>query len=84
MRLALRYFAGLREAMGCEAEQLEAAGVRCVADLIGLLQRRDAAGAAAFADAARIHVAINGVIASRESGLRDGDCVDLFPPVTGG
>ena len=53
-----------------------------MADLVGWLAARDARGALAFAEPARIRGAIDGVMAPPDAVL--GREVALFPPVTGG
>jgi sulfur-carrier protein len=85
MAISLRYFAALREAMGCAEENLSGKDMPCtVAALIPYLAQRDARGARAFADPSRIYAAVNCILAQGDTPIHDGDVVDLFPPVTGG
>jgi len=83
--LTLSYFSWVRERMGI-AEEVAALpdAVQTVAELIAWLAARDAAGARAFAEPARIRAAVNGAMAGPGAAIpRDGE-VALFPPVTGG
>lgn len=83
--LKLLYFASLRERMGRTAEDLATpADVATVADLIRYLQRRDPAGAAAFAQTSLVRAAVNQEFAHLQTAIRDGDEIAFFPPVTGG
>ena len=79
------YFAWLRERMGRAEELLPLPeGVATVAELIGWLTARDAAGARAFANAALVRAAVNQDFAAPSDPVRPGDEVAFFPPVTGG
>jgi molybdopterin synthase sulfur carrier subunit len=81
--LTVSYFAWVRERMGVSEEVIDPpAGVATMADLVGWLAARDARGALAFAEPARIRGAIDGVMAAPDAAL--GREVALFPPVTGG
>ncbi len=83
--LKLLYFAALRERMGRTEEDLSTPGaVTTVADLIDHLQRRDPAGAAAFAQPSLVRAAVNQEFAHPTTAIRDGDEIAFFPPVTGG
>jgi len=73
------YFAVFRERAGCEIEAVSTSS-RTAADLFGEVADRHG-----FADARdRCKVAINGVLASWESALANGDEILFFPPVAGG
>ena len=79
------YFAWLRERMGRAEETLALPpGIGTVAELVGWLIARDAAGAHAFADAAVVRAAVNQDFADPATPVRPGDEVAFFPPVTGG
>ena len=81
--LTVSYFAWVRERMGISEEVIDPpAGLATMADLVGWLAARDARGALAFAEPARIRGAIDGVMAAPDAAL--GREVALFPPVTGG
>lgn len=85
MGLSLSYFAWVREAMGRDVEQVTLpATVATIADLIAWLAQRDAAGAHAFADPARIRAARDGMMVTPADIIGDATDISLFPPVTGG
>jgi sulfur-carrier protein len=85
LSLDINYFAWVRERMGQGGESVMVPeGVATVRELIGWLAARDAAGAAAFAEPAKIRVALRGTMAKLGDVLTTGDEVSLFPPVTGG
>ncbi len=79
------YFAWMRERMGRSEEDLSPPpGVATVGALVEWLRVRDAAGTAAFAQAAVVRAAVNQEFAQPDTPVRDGDEVAFFPPVTGG
>jgi len=74
--ITVRYFASLRERMGRDEDQLEVAGLGCVADVWSRVSNE--------ALPANTLVAINQEYAALGSVVRAGDEVAFFPPVTGG
>ncbi|MEK7712007.1 MAG: MoaD/ThiS family protein [Pseudomonadota bacterium] len=74
--ITVRYFASLRERLGRSEDQVEAAGLRCVADVWSCISAEPLP--------ANTLVAINQEYASPGSPVRAGDEVAFFPPVTGG
>lgn len=83
--VTLSYFAWVREGMGRDGEAVALpSDVATVADLIGWLAARDAAGASVFADAARIRAAVDGEMALPDTAIGTAREIALFPPVTGG
>lgn len=85
MKLTVKYFALLREAIGTDTEAIEVPEtVRTVADLQAWLIETDAVRAKAFAGVKRIRAAVNASMAPAGTALADGDEVAFFPPVTGG
>jgi len=74
--IKVRFFASLRERLGRSEEQVEAAGLSCVADVWSRVS--------ADPLPANTLVAINQEYASPGSPVRAGDEVAFFPPVTGG
>jgi len=77
MSIQVRYFAALRERMGRSDDNIDADGVRTVADVWARV-----AGEAPLP--ANVLVAINMEHAAMDRDVSDGDEVAFFPPVTGG
>jgi molybdopterin synthase sulfur carrier subunit len=85
MKLTLKYFASLREALGGggpidwtpEAEPTAAA-------LRAWLRAQSPAHAQALAAGRAVRVAVDQALADESTPLRDGAEVAFFPPVTGG
>ena len=83
MKVSVRYFASIREAVGQGAETLETRAVTCGA-LCDELIARGGAYAQALARGKAVRVALDQVMTAEGSELRDGCEVAFFPPVTGG
>jgi molybdopterin synthase sulfur carrier subunit len=82
--IQLRYFASLRERLGIGDEAVTLPdSVDTVAGLQRWLQDRGEPWSGALADE-RLLVAVNHEVAERTAGVRDGDEIAWFPPVTGG
>jgi molybdopterin synthase sulfur carrier subunit len=83
MKFTVKYFASIREAIGCGQEVVDssAASVQALRD--ELLQR-GGAYAASLARGRAVRVAVNQVMAGEQAVLADGAEVAFFPPVTGG
>jgi molybdopterin synthase sulfur carrier subunit len=82
--IQLRYFADLREQLGIGDETVALpAHVDTVAGLQRWLQGRGEPWSGALADE-RLLVAVNHAVAKHDTGLRDGDEIAWFPPVSGG
>lgn len=85
MKVELRYFASLREALGRDGEQLELPeSVATAGALRSHLRARGEPWADALAEARTLRVAVDQAMASAETPLHDGAEVAFFPPVTGG
>ena len=82
MKITLKLFAALREALGVESQQVELAEASTVADLIEQLIRQDKKWQPLTAD--HVLVAVNQTMAEPTMPLSEGDEVAFFPPVTGG
>ena len=83
--MKLLYFAWVRQRIGRAEEELSPpASVTTVASLIDFLRARGPGYEAAFHDARLVRVAVNQEHATFEAGVRPGDEVAFFPPVTGG
>jgi sulfur-carrier protein len=83
MKITVRYFASVREAMGCSSESL-ATDASTLAALRDELVARGGAGAQALAPGRAVRMALDQVMAEDSALLRDGCEVAFFPPVTGG
>ena len=75
-RIQVRYFASLRERLGRDEEQIDAAGIATVADVWRRVAREPMP--------ANTLMAINQEYAGVDAPVRAGDEVAFFPPVTGG
>lgn len=85
MKVAVLYFASLRETLGLGREQLDLPGsVATAADLRAHLCARGGVWAKALAEGAAVRVAIDQTVAVPETMLHEGAEVAFFPPVTGG
>lgn len=83
MRLRLRYFASIREALGQGGEELDTRA-RTLAELREELIARGGAYAAALARGKAVRMALDQAMADETAPLREGCEVAFFPPVTGG
>ncbi len=82
MKLQVRYFASIREALGTgEALDTQAATLGALRDE---LIARGGAHAEALARGRALRVALDQVMADESQPLREGAEVAFFPPVTGG
>ena len=81
--MLVRYFASLREQLGCDSEQLTSQA-NTVEQLISELAQRGPLWQTQLADNSRVQIAVNQDIARRNSPLQSDDEVAFFPPVTGG
>ena len=83
MKLRVRYFASLREALGA-GETIELPDGLTVGALRDRLAARDAAHAAALARQRAVRCALDQVMCDEDAVLKEGAEVAFFPPVTGG
>ncbi len=83
MRVQVRYFAALREALG-PAETLELPGAATVGALRDLLLARSARHAEVLARGRAVRCALDQAMCDEAQPLHDGAEVAFFPPVTGG
>jgi sulfur-carrier protein len=84
-RVRIRYFAWVREKVGCESEDVELpASVETVADLVGWLQQRGPQYEAAFARPQVVRAALDKVHVKPATALGATREIAFFPPVTGG
>jgi len=83
MKVSVKYFASIREAIGCGGEVLETASSTC-GELRDELLARGEPFAAALARGRAVRLALDQVMTAESAELRDGCEVAFFPPVTGG
>lgn len=84
MKLALVYFAWVREAVGIDTETVEPPkAVETVGDLLEWLAGRGETYSV-FADTKRLRCAIDQMFAPLSTSLAGAREVAIFPPVTGG
>lgn len=83
MKLTVRYFASIREALGQGSETVET-GSSDLAALRDELIARGGPYAQALARGKAVRVAVNQVMSDESAGLNEGCEVAFFPPVTGG
>lgn len=88
MRIELRYFAAIREALGATQETVELPeDVRSIGELRAWLRTRGDTWATALAEGRAVRIAFNHVMtdaADTGVALTEGCEVAFFPPVTGG
>ncbi|WP_066260304.1 molybdopterin converting factor subunit 1 [Hydrogenophaga flava] len=83
MKIQLRYFASIREAIGSGSESVETAAATLSA-LRDELIARGGAHAEALARGRAVRVSVNQTMADESAALTDGAEIAFFPPVTGG
>ena len=83
MKVAIRYFASVREALG-SGETFELVSGTTVAAVRDALVARDAAHAAVLNRSRAIRSALNQVLCSESEVVGEGAEIGFFPPVTGG
>ena len=83
MRITVRYFASLREALG-PGQTLDLAEVTTLGGLRDQLIASSAAHAAALGRGRAVRVAMNQTLSDESVLVRDDAEVAFFPPVTGG
>jgi sulfur-carrier protein len=83
MKVRLRFFASLREALGSQ-EQLELPEGSRVADARNQLIARGAPFDTSLARHKALRAALNQTLCDESAALSDGDELAFFPPVTGG
>lgn len=83
MKVQLRFFASIREALGTSSEALETQAASLGA-LRAELVARGGAYADALAPGRSVRVALNQTMSDETAVLTEGAEVGFFPPVTGG
>jgi molybdopterin synthase sulfur carrier subunit len=83
MKIQLKYFASIREALGQGGESIETAALTA-GTLRDELIARGGAYAQALARGKAVRLAVDQTMGDETAALRDGAEVAFFPPVTGG
>ncbi len=83
MKVTVRYFASIREALAVGAEVLET-GAPTLGALRDELIARGGAYAEALARGKAVRTALDQIMSDESAALEDGAEVAFFPPVTGG
>jgi len=83
MKVQVKYFASIREALGRSAETVETAAPT-VAGLRDELLARGDVYAESLARGKAVRIALNQTLTNESAPLADGAEVAFFPPVTGG
>ena len=83
MKLTVKYFASVREALGRGSEAVETSAGTLAALRDELIARGDAY-ASVLARGRSVRVALDQVMSDESAALREGCEVAFFPPVTGG
>ena len=83
MKITIKYFASIREAIGQGGELRETSAIT-LADLRDELLAASAQHASSLARGKAVRMALNQVMSDESALLTDGCEVAFFPPVTGG
>ncbi len=80
MKIKLKYFASIAEAVGMNGEEIELRDDIIVSNLVKALKERFKD----FEEMSNVIIAVNGAYVDPNTLLEEGDVVALFPPVSGG
>ena len=80
MKIKLKYFASVAEAVGMSGEDMELQDDTTGSNLVEALKERFKG----FEAMSNVIIAVNGAYVDPNTLLEDGDVVALFPPVSGG
>jgi len=80
LKVTIKFFAHLKEEVGCDEEELELGRGASVSDLLEILRRTHHV----LRGDEKLLVAVNGVRSKLDQRLAEGDIVALLPPVSGG
>ena len=83
MKVNVRYFASVREALGTGAESIDTSAPNLGALRDELIARGEP-HASVLARGRAVRMALDQVMSNEQAALRDGSEVAFFPPVTGG
>lgn len=83
--MKLVYFARVREALGCDAEDIDFPGkVQTVAEALDWLASQSTSHAEAFADRSKLRFALDQRMVKADAAISGASEFAIFPPVTGG
>jgi molybdopterin synthase sulfur carrier subunit len=83
--ITILYFASVKEKLGLAKEAIELPpGVHHVRTLAALLRERGQLWVEVLGGGHNVKVAVNQSMATLDEGIKDGDEIAFFPPVTGG
>ena len=80
MKVKLKYFASIAEAVGMSVGEIDLRDGTNVSDVLDVLTKRFKG----LEEMNNVIVAVNGTYVDSNTPLDDGDVVALFPPVSGG
>ena len=80
MKVKLKYFASIAEAVGMSVGEIDLRDGTNVSDVLDVLTKRFKG----LEEMNNVIVAVNGAYVDPNTPLEDGDVVALFPPVSGG
>lgn len=83
MKVSIKYFASVREAIG-QGSEVRETGALTLSDLRDELLAASPAHAASLARGKSVRMALNQVMRDESAALTEGCEVAFFPPVTGG
>jgi molybdopterin synthase sulfur carrier subunit len=85
MRIQLRFFAGVREALGSSQESVDLPlDAKTVGDVRAFLRARGGVWEQTLAEGRALRMAYNQQMTGPETAIAEGGEVAFFPPVTGG
>lgn len=85
MIVTVKYFALLREAVGCAEEEINVpSGIKTVGELRIWVADLDEHHKKAFAAVSRIRAAVDGTMSGDDAEIEGAKEIAFFPPVTGG
>jgi molybdopterin synthase sulfur carrier subunit len=83
VKIHVRYFASVREALGA-SESIDVAGGSNVGTVRDALIAKDGTHATALARGRALRIALDQVLCNESAPVNDGSELAFFPPVTGG
>jgi molybdopterin synthase sulfur carrier subunit len=83
MKVTVKYFAGIREAVGSASESVDTTA-STLGDLRDQLISQGGAYAESLARGKAVRLALNQVMSDESASLTEGAEIAFFPPVTGG